>query len=149
MAKPPVEATPEEEARDLGGGKVSASDAPIQQQLLDLYHQRRGQREALFGVSVVFCVIMTFAFMWFVFRMVCVFEANAGKIPDWHILMLGSALIVPPTIILFGLMRRVYDPDDGSNGNGTSPESPSGEAISQISELFKNLAELLTSTKNN
>lgn len=125
---------------DLQGGKISEAAEVVDRSLLDLYAQRKTHRTVLFYASLVFCTAMTLAFLWFVLRMVCLFAQASWFEFDWHILLLGSGLIVPPTIILFSLTRRVYDPDTQSSGGA---ELPSQEAVSSASGLLQSITDLV------
>ncbi len=72
-------------------------------------------------------------------------EANVGKTPDWHILFLGTGLILPPTIVLFGLMRRVYQVDD-SNGKKESKEDdlPSKDLLSEVGGMVTSVTKMVS-----
>ena len=76
--------------------------------LLNLDQQKLQQRSWFFFTAMLACAVMSGAFLYFAYKVLCIVESNGGIVPDWHLLLLGSGLIIPPTVILFGLMRQVY-----------------------------------------
>ena len=91
---------------------------------------------------------MTLAFLIFVYELLCLTTANGGIVPDWHLLLLGTGLILPPTIVLFALMRRVYSSsDDGSGASAAKvaePETPSAELLSGVSDVLQKVVQMVT-----
>jgi len=139
-------ATPEVEVRDLAGGVLPAADEQLQSKILSYHDQRKTQRKVLFYAALGFSGLMTLAFLCFVFRLLGVAESNGGTMPDWHLLLLGSGLILPPTIILFGLMRRVYGTEDNSkSGAEQQPVGPGAELLATVGELLQKVVGMLAS----
>lgn len=140
--------TPEDEARDLAGGSLPVADEQLQSKILGYHDQRKTQRWVLFFAALLFSGLMTGAFLWFVDKLLCLIETNNGKMPDWHLLLLGSGLILPPTIILFGLMRRVYAAEDSSKPGAdaqSQPGVPGAELLATTGDLLQKVVGMLAS----
>lgn len=122
---------------DLSSGtlskhRLSLLEAQRVETKLRIFHQT-----AVFFLGVVFIIAMTAAFLCFVKQMVSIFENNLGLI-DWHVLLLGSGLIVPPTIIIFALIHRAF----GMNGKSNDDELPCSGPVKEVVSMAKEVAEM-------
>lgn len=124
---------------DLGGGRLSRHNLALLQVERDEARQRIRHQNSAFWVGVIFIAVMTGFFLWFAKRIVCIFEQNSGSI-DWHVLMLGSGLIVPPTVIIFALIHRAYS----TNGNKKEDdELPCIGPLKEIVSMAKEVTEMV------
>lgn len=141
----PKAVTPEDEKVDFGAGTVSTQEQALHERLLDLYEQRRRHRSWFFVAALAFSAAMTAAVLWFGHRLMSLIESNNGLSPDWHFLLLGTGLIVPPTVVLYGLMRRLYELENReNNGKDKSSESPAGEVLSEVGGMVKSVTEMVS-----
>lgn len=143
-----VQVTPGQESRDLSAGSLPRHEEMLQTKILEYHTQRKAQRSGIFAAVLTFCAVMTLAFLIFVYELLCLTTANGGIVPDWHLLLLGTGLILPPTIVLFALMRRVYSSsDDGSGASAAKvaePETPSAELLSGVSDVLQKVVQMVT-----
>jgi hypothetical protein len=108
-----------------------------------LYQQRHDQRKWLFLAALVATGGMVLTFMVFVSSVVCWVWVHPEQKFDWHILLLGSALIVPPTLVIWSLMKQVFR-SDGKLENGKGDDGGSGllwadvckEALTVVKDVF-------------
>ncbi|MTD33253.1 hypothetical protein [Paludibacterium denitrificans] len=108
-----------------------------------LYQQRHDHREWLFMAALAAAGIMVIGFMTFVSSVICWIWLHPDKKFDWHILLLGSALIIPPTMIVWNLMKQVFR-SDGKLENGKKDDGGSGvlwtdvckEALTVVKTVF-------------
>lgn len=112
-----------------------------------LYQQRYEQRRWLFGLAIAAAAVMTAAFLSFVYAAVRWTWKHPDKAIDWHILLLGSALIVPPTLVVWNLMKQVFR-SDGKLENGKGDDGGSGILLSDvIKEITSTIKEWLARDK--
>ncbi|MDX9717184.1 MAG: hypothetical protein RBT67_07410 [Thauera sp.] len=137
----------ETEVNDLSAGSLPESEKAGLAGRLELDKQRLWQRSGLFWAVLLFAVIMTGSFLWFVSQVLCLISINGGKLPDWHLILLGSGLILPPTIMLYGLMRRVYEVERVQMNGASSQDSasPSAEIVSAFSSMATALSDVIKS----
>lgn len=97
---------------------LSASDARVNAQEEGgfntaslLYRQRYEQRRGLFLAVLVACGLMLLSFLLFVGSVVLWVWLHPNQTLDWHLLLLGSALVVPPTLVSWALMKHVFRAD--------------------------------------
>ncbi|WP_283147595.1 hypothetical protein [Silvimonas soli] len=69
---------------------------------------------------------------------------------DWHILLIGSELIIPPTLLLFALLKRVFErapTKEKEKGDDDESETPTTEGVGEImkgvGEIMKGVTELI------
>ncbi|TSE33055.1 hypothetical protein [Tepidimonas charontis] len=86
-----------------------------------LYRQRYEQRRWLFWAAIAACVLMLGGFGAFAYSVMCWVWQHPDKTLDWHLLLLGSAMIVPPTLLMWMLMKSVFRADGRLEGNKTEP----------------------------
>lgn len=137
-----IPVTPEQEAVDLGAGHVSQYEKGLREKQLERYDQQIKQRTWFFGAALAFSGVMTGAFLYFGFRVLCMIETNSGQAPDWHFLLLGSGLIIPPTVVMFGLLRRLYELEhQGKKEKAEAP--PTSEVLGEVSGMVKSVSEMI------
>ncbi len=137
-----IPVTPEQEAVDLGAGQLSDHDKLIRGKQLEVYEQQIKQRTCFFVAALFFSGLMTAAFLYFGHRILYMIETNSGMAPDWHFLLLGSELIIPPTIVMFGLLRRLYDLERQSKKEKPEP-LPAGNVLGEVSGMVKSVSEMI------
>ncbi len=91
---------------DLSDGKVS--DHP--QKLLELnlreVRQRQSRQQIIFLIGIIFVLVFSYGFLCFSNRVLAAIED--GNHFDWHVLLIGSGLILPATLVLFALIRYSF-----------------------------------------
>lgn len=113
-----------------------------------LYKQRHDQRKWLFISALVAAAVMVVAFMAFVASVLCWVWKNPENRFDWHILLLGSALIIPPTMVVWNLMKQVFR-SDGKLENGKGSDGGTGLLWSDLlKECLNVLKEFLSKKKD-
>lgn len=122
---------------DLSSGTLSKHRLSLLAVQRDEARLRIFHQSAAFWLGVAFILAMTAAFLLFVKRIVCVIEESPGLI-DWHVLLLGSGLIVPPTIIIFALIHRAFV----INGKNQGDELPCTGPVKEVVSMAKELAEM-------
>lgn len=107
-----------------------------------LYRQRYDQRKILFIAAISGTAVMLIAFIAFVVAVVTWTWLNPKERFDWHILLLGSALVLPPTFVVWNLMKQVFRSDgklengkEDNGGSGILWKDVIGEAIKAIKDL--------------
>ncbi|MCX8018454.1 MAG: hypothetical protein N2690_11225 [Rhodocyclaceae bacterium] len=86
----------------------------VQQQL---YRQRYEQRRWLFWAAMIASALMLVGFGAFLVSAMGWVWRHPDKTLDWHLLMLGSALVVPPTLLTWMLMKSVFRADGRLEGD--------------------------------
>lgn len=86
-----------------------------------LYRQRYEQRRWLFWSAIVACVLMLIGFGAFACSVMRWVWQHPDKTLDLHLLPLGSAMIVPPTLLMWMLMKAVFRADGRLEANKTEP----------------------------
>lgn len=72
-------------------------------------------------------------------------KPSPASVFDWHLLLIGSELIIPPTLLLFALMKRVFERAPGKEKDKSDDDSETpaaegiGEAIKGVGEVLKEL----------
>lgn len=106
--------------------------------MLDLEHSELKQRLCFqrlsFLLSFLFVVLLTGGFLYFCFKVFCLIEKNSGLI-DWHILLIGSGLVLPATFIMYALVRRSIK-SDSKLKNDDDPSPPSSKLIDALGDLI-------------
>src|SRR5690606_9551680 len=111
------------------------------------------QRKWLFGFALGFIGMLTVGFLVFAGVMLCLLYNRDQFNFDWHILLIGSTLILPPTVLLFLLANRIYADDHHKKGkadeakDAVKAEEPAASPVNQLlqtcSELMKTCTELV------
>lgn len=125
--------------KDLSAGTLSPQQLDLLTVERDEAKQRVAHQSYAFWVGVAFVFAMTLAFLLFANKIVCIIEKNSGLI-DWHILLLGSGLIVPPTIIMFALIRRAYP---SKANKKEDDELPSAGLLKEITGMVKEVTDMV------
>lgn len=103
-----------------------------------LYRQRYEQRRRLFWAVLGACGLMLAAFLVFVGSVMCWIWLHPHEALDWHFLLLGSALVVPPTLVSWALMKHVFRAD----GKAESSRHREDDDLPLV-ELIRSLVERL------
>lgn len=137
-SKPPPPPPPPPPKVTGGGGSTTEPDLSMGDGSDDkfnaqteLYKQRYDHRRWLFVSALIASSVMGCFFIWFVHSVLCWTWAHPDKAFDWHILMLGSAIIVPPTLVVWNLMKQVFR-SDGKLENGHNHDGSSGILWSDV-----------------
>ncbi|NLR74332.1 hypothetical protein [Leeia aquatica] len=136
---------------------------------LDMLKQQSKHRNWVIGFAMGFAGLLAITFIIFVCRVttfatstphgpqVVTLPASASSpvaVPvaypafDWHLLLLGSSLIIPPTIILFILIRRVFGETSRSHSstnspNDSYPDTPWGEVLTKLTSIAESFIDLV------
>lgn len=77
-------------------------------------------------------------------------KPSPASVFDWHLLLIGSELIIPPTLLLFALLKRVFEraptkeKQKGDDDESVSPTTEGlGEVMKGVGEVLKGLTELI------
>lgn len=97
---------------------------------------RQWQYWVAFVSGVSFSVLLTIEFMYFVWHVV------EKGVMDWHIMFLGSALILPATFILYLLVSRS---SPSRKGEKQEPEMPfPAERLAEgVAQLLESIAGMI------
>lgn len=112
-----------------------------------LYTQRHNQRKWLFWLALAASGAMGVFFILFVRSVLCWTWRYPDKSFDWHILMLGSALIVPPTLVVWNLMKQVFR-SDGKLENGQKNDGGTGLLWSDVVKEALDVTKEYLSSRN-
>lgn len=136
---------PDQEPTTQSGIDQSSAQASKQKEELFQIQQRKEEqtithRKWVVILALCFAVTMTTAFLFFTYNIM----GNIAKSKiDWHFLLLGSELIIPPTAILFALLRsQNHDGDKGKkDGEVSASSSLARDITSIVSSVAKGLAK--------
>lgn len=123
---------------DLSAGSLTTTQkADVDNQREDA-KQRRLHRKLLVIASLIFVAVLSICFLKYTHFVMCMYELNSGLI-DWHILLLGSTLIIPPTLVLFALTRAAF----------TEPKRETDEDVDlvRMSPLIDTITKLMELAK--
>lgn len=128
--------------QDIGGGDIPDN----QNQLIESQRKdariRQCSRIAAFVIASGFVTAMSWFFIQFVGRVLCLFEAGKGKDIDWHILLLGSGFIIPSTLILYSLVRWTHTDQKSSKSDD---DLPSSGLLKEVTAVLKDVTDMIGS----
>lgn len=104
---------------------------------------KKQQRQWLFLFALGFIALLTIGFMVFAGVMLCLLFKRPNFVFDWHILLIGSTLILPPTVLLFLLANRIYADDHHKKPKGDDETAKEDSATSPINQLVQTCSELM------
>ena len=128
--------------QDLSAGSPSDHQLQIMQLERDEAKQRIFHQHLAFGSAVLFVAALTGVFIYFILKMLCLLETTSGLM-DWHILLLGSGLIVPATLIMYALIKRN---NAGKPCKKDDEELPSTGLLKEVAEMLKEILGLVSSS---
>lgn len=102
--------------------------------------QRLTHQTLAFWSAIGFVAVLTAVFIFFILKMLCLIELTSGLM-DWHVLLLGSGLIVPATLIMYALVKRNHS----SNTKRDDDDLPSTGLLKEVAEMVKEVTELVGS----
>lgn len=70
--------------------------------------QRLAHQQNAFRIGASFAIVLALSFLYFCHKIVGFVECN--KTFDWHVVLLGSGLILPATLILYALIKHSHRP---------------------------------------
>lgn len=121
-----------------GDARLSAQEEGSFNTASLLYQQRYEQRRGLFWAALVACGLMLLCFLVFVGSVICWIWLRPNEVLDWHLLLLGSALVVPPTLVSWALMKHVFRADGKAE-----PHHQREDDELPLIELMRSLVERL------
>ncbi len=106
---------------DLSEGTIPQSTHALMSLEIDGLRQRLVHQQSAFMIGAGFVLVLALSFLCFSFRIVWLLEND--KTFDWHVLLLGSGLIVPATLILYALIKHSHRPHANSAPSASGEES--------------------------
>lgn len=91
---------------DLGDGSLDERRRNVLALNLTEMRRRLARRLIIFWIGIIFVLVFSFYFLCFSHRVLAAIED--GHQFDWHILLVGTGLIVPATLVLFALIRYSF-----------------------------------------
>lgn len=126
---------------DLSGDEADPMLRAKANAVTESWALRKQQRGWLFWFVLAFIAVMTLGFLVFAGAITYVLVKEIKF--DWHYLLIGSSLILPPTVLLFLIVSRVYHDGHADDGKKEpSANTPGEQVISTCSELMKSVSEL-------
>lgn len=120
---------------DLSDGTIPKSSHDRISLELDAIRQRLTHQQNAFRIGAGFAIVLALSFLCFSYKIVGFVECNQTF--DWHVILLGSGLILPATLILYALIKHSHRP----NTESTAPE-PVGEMdMGKLPEALLRLAD--------
>lgn len=131
----------------LPGADTTAAN-PKDDAYLRLHRREQIVQIWVLVIALLFCAAMTIGFMVFAFRVVThVMPLEPlAQLPkfDWHLLLIGSGLIIPPTIVMIAVLSKVY-PRQKDSGTTEQPRADSPtSSITYLSAALRDVSKALT-----
>lgn len=123
---------------DLGAGTITPQQEEAFTRQRDESLQRRRHRTVALWAGLLFTTVMVVGYIMFAAKVLRLLQKGIAF--DWHVLLLGSGLIVPPTLILYVTLKNAYNnKEEKSNGI----DLPSSDPLKAVADLFKSVADLI------
>lgn len=128
---------------DLAGGEITLHQASLMEIERTKARRRLSLQAIAFGVALLFVCALTYFFVAFIGRVLCLFESGKAASLDWHVLLLGSGLIVPATLILYSVVRWTYSEQPAPKND--EEELPSSGLLKEVVGMLKDVADMVGS----
>lgn len=128
---------------DLSAGEPSDHDKAMQTLERGERQQQLCFQKFSFFIAIAFVSILTGGFLYFCYRAFCLIERNNGFV-DWHILLIGSGLIVPATFIAYSIVNR-FSNSGVKRINEDNFELPSSKLVDALGDLISSVAKKIDS----
>jgi hypothetical protein len=124
--------------QDLGGGSLRAVDRREEEIALDEFKLSQNQKKSLFNAALALAVVLYITAISLTFVLMVTKDGNT----DWHASFLVAAFVVPPTVIIIGMMKSVYPVKQ--NGKDSEKNDDIGIPLADISkEIMKKGFEVI------